>query len=63
MNSSSSVVVVARGQQLAGLLLSTVPVAERMLLYHAAMTAWIMLSGRSLTGKSLLACCVRLGLR
>jgi hypothetical protein len=37
--------VVARGQQLVGLLLSTVPLAERMLLYHVAMTAWVMLPG------------------
>ncbi len=47
---SSSAFVVARGQQLAGFLLATVPVAERMLLYHVAMTAWIMLPVR-LPGK------------
>jgi hypothetical protein len=35
--------VVARGQQVVGLLLSTVPIAERMLLYNVALTAWIML--------------------
>jgi hypothetical protein len=40
---NSSPFVVARGQQLAGFLLSTVPLAERMLLYQVAMTAWIML--------------------
>jgi hypothetical protein len=40
---SSSPFVVARGQQLAGFLLATVPLAERMLLYQVAMTAWIML--------------------
>jgi len=40
---SSSPFVVARGQQLAGFLLSTVPLAERMLLYQVAMTAWMML--------------------
>ena len=61
MNSSSF--VLTRGQQLIGLLLSTVPLAERMLLYHAGMTAWTMLSGRSLPVKCLVACCGRLGLR
>jgi hypothetical protein len=40
---SSSPFVVARGQELAGFLLSTVPLAERMLLYQVAMTAWLML--------------------
>jgi hypothetical protein len=40
---SSSAFVVARGQQLAGFLLSTVPLAERMLLYQVATTAWLML--------------------
>lgn len=35
-----------RVQQLASFLLSTVPLAERMLLYHLAMTAWIMLPVR-----------------
>jgi hypothetical protein len=40
---SRSPFVVARGQQLAGFLLATVPLAERMLLYQVAMTAWIML--------------------
>jgi hypothetical protein len=37
---SSSAFVVARGQQLAGFLLATVPLAERMLLYQVATTAW-----------------------
>jgi hypothetical protein len=40
--------VVARGQQVIGLLLSTVPLAERMLLYNVALTAWIMLPQRGL---------------
>jgi hypothetical protein len=50
--------VVARGQQVVGLLLSTVPLAERMLLYNVALAAWIMLPER----RSLLACRGRLGL-
>jgi hypothetical protein len=41
----------ARGQQLVGLLLTTIPLAERMLLYHVAMTAWIMLPERGLLGR------------
>jgi len=47
--------VVARGQQVVGLLLSTVPLAERMLLYNVALTAWIMLPERGLLQKSLQA--------
>jgi hypothetical protein len=47
---SSSPFVVARGQQLAEFLLSTVPLAERMMLYQVAMTAWLMLPIR-LAGK------------
>ncbi len=39
--------VVARGQQVVALLLSTVPLAERMLLYNVALTAWVMLPQRS----------------
>ena len=54
--------VVARGQQLVGVLLSTVPLAERMLLYNVALTAWIMLPERSLLEKSLQACRERLRL-
>jgi hypothetical protein len=42
----STDLVVARGQQLAGLLLSTMPLAERMLLYNLAVAAWIMLPQR-----------------
>jgi len=38
----------ARGEQVVGMLLSSVPLAERMLLYHAAMTAWAMLPERGL---------------
>jgi hypothetical protein len=52
--------VVARGQQIVGLLLSTVPLAERMLLYNVALTAWIMLPERTLLQKSLQACRGRL---
>jgi hypothetical protein len=48
----STDLVVARGQQVVGLLLSTVPLAERMLLYTVALTAWTMLPER----KSLQAC-------
>jgi hypothetical protein len=44
--------VVARGQQVVSLLLSTVPLAERMLLYNVALTAWIMLPERGLLQKS-----------
>jgi hypothetical protein len=58
----STDLVVARGQQVVGLLLSTVPLAERMLLYNVALTAWIMLPERGLLEKSLLACRGRLGL-
>jgi hypothetical protein len=54
----STDLVVARGQQVVGLLLSTVPLAERMLLYNVALTAWTMLPER----KSLMACRGRLGL-
>ena len=43
----STDLVVARGQQIVGLLLSTVPLAERMLLYNVALTAWIMLPQRA----------------
>jgi hypothetical protein len=39
-------VAVGRGEQVACLLLSTVPLAERMLLYHAATAAWLMLPER-----------------
>ena len=45
---SSSAFVVARGQQLAGFLLSTVPLAERMLLYNLAMVAVVMLPDRGI---------------
>jgi hypothetical protein len=52
----------SRGQQVIGLLLTTIPLAERMLLYHVAMTAWIMLPERGLLDKTLLSCFGRLGL-
>jgi hypothetical protein len=44
----STDLVVARGQQVVGLLLSTVPLAERMLLYNMLVAACIMLPQRSL---------------
>jgi hypothetical protein len=37
---------VSRGQQVVSLLLSAVPLAERMLLYSVGMTAWMMLADR-----------------
>ena len=48
----STDLVVARGQQLVGVLLSTMPLAERMLLYNLALSAWIMLPQRGLLQKS-----------
>ncbi len=50
------------GQQLVALLLTSIPLAERMLLYHVAMTAWILLPERGLLEKTLLSCFGRLGL-
>jgi hypothetical protein len=47
----STDLVVARGQQLVGALLSTMPLAERMLLYNLALSAWIMLPQRTLLQK------------
>ncbi len=44
------------------LLLTSIPLAERMLLYHVAMTAWIMFPERGLLEKTLLSCFGRLGL-
>jgi hypothetical protein len=49
----STDLVVARGQQLVGVLLSTVPLAERMLLYNVALTAWTRDSSPKLTPGSL----------
>jgi hypothetical protein len=57
----SNGLLVARGQQVVGLLLSTVPLAERMLLYQAAMTAWVMFPQRSVLESTFLACRGRLG--
>lgn len=54
----STDLVVARGQQVVGLLLSTVPLAERMLLYNVLLAAWLMLPERTLE-----ACRIRLRLR
>jgi hypothetical protein len=58
----STDLVVARGQQVVGLLLSTVPLAERMLLYNVALIAWILLPERDALEKSLQFCRGRLGL-
>jgi hypothetical protein len=55
-------VAAARGEQAACLLLSTVPLAERMLLYHAATAAWLMLPERGQLERYLLSCYGRLGL-
>jgi hypothetical protein len=52
----------ARGQQVVALLLTSIPLAERMLLYHVAMTAWVMLPERGLFEKTLISCFGRLGL-
>jgi len=41
-------IVAERGEQVVGLLLSTMPLAERMLLYNLAMAAWVMLPGKPL---------------
>jgi hypothetical protein len=43
----STDLVVARGRQIVGLLLTTVPLAERMLLYNMVLAALIMLPERS----------------
>jgi len=51
-----------RLQPMLGLALAAIPLAERMLLYHVAMTAWIMLPERGLLEKTLLSCCGRMGL-
>ena len=56
----STDLVVARGQQIVGLLLSTVPLAERMLLYNVVLAAWLMLPEHTLLRKSLQACRIRL---
>jgi hypothetical protein len=46
MISNAMVTVADRGQQIVGLLLSTMPLAERMLLYNLAMVALVMLPDR-----------------
>jgi hypothetical protein len=56
-----TVTTAAHGEQVVGWLLSTIPLAERMLLYNVAMTAWVMLPDRGLMEKSLLSCRERLG--
>jgi hypothetical protein len=43
-----TVATAVRGEQVVGMLLSTVPLAERMLLYNVAMTAWAMVPERGL---------------
>ncbi len=46
-----SVATSVRGEQVVGMLLSTVPLAERMLLYHVAMTAWAMVPERGMRAR------------
>jgi hypothetical protein len=58
----STELVVARGQQTVPLLLSTVQLAERMLLYNVVLAAWILLPERCLLEKSIQACRGRLSL-
>jgi hypothetical protein len=41
-------IATVRGHQVVGLLLTTIPVAERMLLYQFATAAWLMLPHRGL---------------
>jgi hypothetical protein len=55
-------VAVGRGEQVAWLLLSTVPLAERMLLYQAATAAWLMLPERGQLERYFLSCYGRLGI-
>ena len=43
-----TVATAVRGEQVVGMLLSTVPLAERMLLYQVAMTALAMVPERGL---------------
>ena len=67
MSGNALVSMALRGENrawksLAGLLLTSIPLAERMLLYHVAMTAWVMLPERGLLEKNLLSCFGRLGL-
>ena len=40
-------VAATRSQQVIGLLLTTIPLAERMLLYNLALTAWVMLPNKA----------------
>ena len=40
-------VVATRSQQVIGLLLNTIPLAERMLLYNLALAAWVMVPNRA----------------
>jgi hypothetical protein len=46
MDNTGFVNVAARGQQLVSLLLTTVPLAERMLIYNLAIAAWVMIPER-----------------
>jgi hypothetical protein len=51
-------IATVRGHQVVGLLLTTIPVAERMLLYQFATAAWLMLPNRGLPNpRSLFARC------
>jgi hypothetical protein len=53
---------VVRWHQLLGVALTAIPLAERMLLYHFAMTAWFMLPERGSFERPVLTCVGRLGL-
>jgi hypothetical protein len=55
-------IAASRGGQAASLLLATVPLAERMLLYHAATAVWIMLPDRTQVERGLASCYGRLHL-
>jgi hypothetical protein len=56
LNQQAGGTQMSRGQQVISLLLSTMPLAERMLLYQVATAALFM------SEKPLLSCCSRLGL-
>ena len=47
MIGNASLNLAVRSQQLVALMMTSLPLAERMLLYHVAMTAWIMLPERA----------------
>jgi hypothetical protein len=47
-----TVATAVRGEHVVGMLLSTIPLAERMLLYQVAMTAWAMVPERSVVRRN-----------